>query len=55
VFDLHHFGHEAARALPGGAFFATLYPGESQGGNGAWTVRQAASLKSESVGTPQLR
>lgn len=45
MFDLHRFGHEAARALkPGGVFFATLYPGESKGGNDAWTARQAASL-----------
>ena len=45
VFDTARFAREVCRVMkPGGTFFATLYPGDSQGGKDAWTARQANSL-----------
>ena len=45
VFDTDRFAAETCRVVKaGGVFFATLYPGDSKGGNDAWTARQANSL-----------
>ena len=50
IFDRDKFAAEVCRVVkPGGLFFASLYPGESKGGNDAWTARQANSLDNEGV------
>ena len=50
IFDRDRFAAEVCRVVrPGGLFFASLYPGETKGGNDAWTARQANSLDNEDV------
>ena len=56
VFDRDRFAAEACRVVKaGGLFFASLYPGESKGGNDAWTGRQSNSLDNKDVFVESMR